>query len=102
MVSNDAAKQTAQQDDPRLAAGLYLRGLRETAGLSQKELASRIGLSYYTFISQIESGKGRIPSERYAAWAEALGQDPRDFAVRMLSFYEPHTHALIFGDQASA
>ena len=85
------------RQDLRLQAGSWLRGMREEAGLSQREFAERVGVVYYTFISQIESGKGRIPAERYESWAEALGVDARDFAVRMLGFYEPTTYRLIFG-----
>ncbi|MBP8937607.1 MAG: helix-turn-helix transcriptional regulator [Agrobacterium sp.] len=85
------------RQDLRHQAGGWLRSMREEAGLSQRELAERVGALYYTFISQIESGKGRIPPERYESWAEALGIDARDFAIRMLGFYEPTTHRLIFG-----
>jgi transcriptional regulator with XRE-family HTH domain len=86
----------------RLHSGVWLRAQRESRGLSQREFAERVGAVYYTFISQIEAGRGRIPSERYEAWAEALDLPPRDFAIRMLSYYEPVTHALIFGDNRVA
>ena len=96
MALRNTAEKSDAQAELRAQAGLWLKGLREEAGLSQRELADRIGLPYYTFISQIESGKGRIPSERYEAWADALEYDKKSFATKMLSFYEPHTHALIF------
>jgi transcriptional regulator with XRE-family HTH domain len=82
--------------DLRVQAGLWLRSEREKAGLSQRDLAEKVGALYYTFISQIEGGKGRIPPERYEAWAGALGIDARDFGIRMLGFYEPTTYRLIF------
>lgn len=85
-----------KRQDLRLQAGAWLKAAREEAGLSQRDLAEKVGALYYTFISQIEGGKGRIPAERYEAWAVALGMQPRDFAVRMLSFYEPTTYDLIF------
>jgi len=85
-----------KRQDLRLQAGIWLKSAREEAGLSQREFAEKVGALYYTFISQIESGKGRIPAERYEAWALALGIAPRDFAIRMLSFYEPTTYDLIF------
>lgn len=85
-----------RRQDLRLQAGTWLRAMREEAGLSQRELAEKVGALYYTFISQIESGKGRIPPERYESWAEALGLDAREFSIRMLSFYEPTTYRLIF------
>jgi transcriptional regulator with XRE-family HTH domain len=84
------------RQDLRAQAGLWLRTLREERGLSQRELAERVGALYYTFISQIESGKGRIPAERYEAWAVALGIETREFCIRMLSFYEPTTYRILF------
>lgn len=85
--------------DLRVSAGLWLRARREEKSLSQRDLAEKVGAVYYTFISQIEAGRGRIPAERYAAWAEALEIEPRAFAINMLRFYEPATHMLIFGSQ---
>ena len=56
----------------RRQAGQWLKMLRENAGMTQAELAERVGLRYYTFISQVESGLGRVPIEMQAAWAAAL------------------------------
>ena len=85
--------------DLRVEAGAWLRTLREARGWSQREFADRMGTIYHTFISQIEAGRGRIPSERYETWARALEVDPRKFAITMLSFYEPATYELIFGNK---
>ena len=41
----------------RKEAGLWLKELREKRGLSQRQL----GANYYTFISQLELGRVRIP-----------------------------------------
>ena len=60
--------------EQRAALGVWLKDLREQADLSQRELADKLSLDYYTFISQLENGRGRIPVHRYAEWAEALGQ----------------------------
>jgi len=38
-------------------------GKSQGRGLSQVQLADRLGLKYYTFISQVENGFGRVPSE---------------------------------------
>ncbi|MDO1585591.1 helix-turn-helix domain-containing protein [Rhizobium oryzicola] len=83
----------------RKEAGLWLRDKRETAGLSQRELATKVGFDYYTFISQIEAGRGKVPSERYEAYSVALNLDPREFAITMLRYNDPHTYALIFGER---
>jgi transcriptional regulator with XRE-family HTH domain len=84
----------------RKAAGAWLRTLREQRGLSQRELAAMVGAEYYTFISQLETGRGRVPPDRYEQWSTALGLDPRVFVKRLLSFYDPVTYHFLFaGDE---
>lgn len=80
----------------RREGGVWLKGLRERAKLSQRGLAERVGADYYTFISQLENGRGRIPPDRYQAWAEALGLEPRQFVRDLMRFYDPVTHAILF------
>ena len=82
----------------RNQAGVWLRDLRERRGLSQRELAAKVGAEYYTFISQLETGRGRIPPDRYLAWANALAVDPREFVQTLMSYYDPVTYNIIFGD----
>lgn len=85
----------------RQEAGAWFKELREAAGLSQREMASQLDLEYYTFISQLENGRGRIPQNRYRDWATVLGVDPKEFATKLLSFYDPETYDILFGDIAS-
>lgn len=84
----------------RREAGKWLRAKRETAGLSQRMLAEAVGIEYYTFISQLESGRGRVPPDRYEVFAHALGVEPKEFALIMMRYNDPITYALIFGDEA--
>lgn len=91
--ASDESKQLRQE------AGQWLRSLREGHSLTQRDLAERIGLRYYTFISQIESGQGRIPSEQYEAWARALEMEPREFVKTLMQFYDPHTYRLVFPEE---
>jgi transcriptional regulator with XRE-family HTH domain len=84
----------------RNEAGLWLRELREKRGLSQRELAEKVGAEYYTFISQLETGRGRIPPDRYLVWADALGVEPRAFVRTLMSYYDPVTYNIIFGEDA--
>lgn len=65
--------------------------------MTQRQLASAVGIEYYTFISQIEQGRGRIPPDRYEIWSKALKTDSREFAITMLKYNEPHIYELIFG-----
>ena len=85
----------------RQQAGRWLKTKREAAGLTQAELAERVGLRYYTFVSQVESGLGRLPIETQGAWATALGLNPGEFARTLLRFYEPELFRLLFGDEAA-
>ncbi len=85
----------------RRAGGEWLRKLREQRGLSQRELAKRVDADYYTFISQIETGRGRIPPDRYQVWAQALDIDAKLFVKTLLQYYDPITHAVLFPDEGS-
>ncbi len=83
----------------RRDAGAWLKELRGRAGLSQIELAEMLGLKYYTFISQVENGFGRVPTESMEAWAKALGADPAEFARKLVSYYDPELYRLLFKGQ---
>jgi transcriptional regulator with XRE-family HTH domain len=81
----------------RKQAGDWLKLRRADAGLSQADLAVRLGLKYYTFISQIENGFSRVPTEIMGAWASELGLEQAAFARHLLMYYEPELHRLLFG-----
>jgi transcriptional regulator with XRE-family HTH domain len=80
----------------RRAGGCWLKELREQRGLSQRDLARLVGAEYYTFISQLETGRGRVPPDRYRVWAEALGVEPSVFVKQLLSYYDPVTYDILF------
>ena len=96
-------QQSAHHDVQKLRreAGRWLKGLREKQGLSQRQLADLVGVEYYTFVSQLEVGRGRIPPDRYEAWAKALGMDPAEFVRHLMQFYDPETYRLLFGETQS-
>jgi len=60
------------------------------------QLAERLGYKYYTFISQIENGFGRLPTDSMEPWARALGVNPSHFAKKLISFYEPELYRLLY------
>ena len=97
-------QQSAQHDVQKLRreAGKWLKELREARGLTQRQLAERVGVDYYTFISQLEVGRGRIPPDRYERWARALGVNPAEFVRNLLRFYDPETFRLLFATQETA
>ena len=90
------AKAAPAAKEQRRQAGAWLKQLRGRTGLSQMELAQKLGLKYYTFVSQVENGFGRVPTDSMEVWARALGIDPSDFARQLLSFYDPELHRLLF------
>ena len=90
------AKAETQAKQLRKQAGAWLKELRGRAGLSQIQLADVLGFKYYTFISQVENGFGRVPVESMEAWAKALGAEPSSFAKQLLAFYEPELYRLLF------
>jgi transcriptional regulator with XRE-family HTH domain len=73
----------------RSKAGCWLRDLREKRGMSQRELAAKVGAECYTFISQLETGRGRIPPDRYFLWADALDVALEEFARSLTAFDDP-------------
>ena len=55
------------------AMGNRVRTLRESAGLTQDELAARLGYKSKASISRIESGEHEIPLAKMHDYADALG-----------------------------
>lgn len=98
MIASQRKASSEESREHRLALGVWLRDLREEQGLSQRDLSDALGLDYYTFISQLENGRGKIPSSRYRDWAQALGQDPKSFVRKLLMHYDPVSYDILFSD----
>lgn len=96
MYGNPQRLNTSEAQDLRKEGGRWLKAQREAAGLSQRQLAALVGADYYTFISQLETGRGRIPPDRYRDWAQALGLESRSFVQELLRFYDPITYGILF------
>ena len=63
--------------------GQYLRGKRREAGISQRELASRISLDY-SYISKLENDRLPPPSAKtVVSIAEALSTSRDEFLARV-------------------
>ncbi len=97
--SRQSHQDSAEVQKLRQECGAWIRSLRERAGLSQRDIAAAVGLEYYSFVSQIESGRGRIPTAQIRAWAQALKIAPRAFAMELLRFYDPVNYDILFGEE---
>jgi transcriptional regulator with XRE-family HTH domain len=91
------SRSSGSSKELRKRAGTWLKQRRQAVGLSQIELAQKLGFKYYTFISQVENGFGRVPSQSMEDWAAVLGIPPDEFARRLLSYYDPDLHRILFG-----
>lgn len=90
------SRQGQRANELRGKAGLYIRSLRQAAGLSQLEVSKALGYDYYSFISQVEQGVSRVPNDSYGEWAKVLKVDKREFVKKLLSFYDPETYAALY------
>ncbi|MEM9148139.1 MAG: helix-turn-helix transcriptional regulator [Pseudomonadota bacterium] len=79
----------------RRRLGRWLKKRREDQALTQADLANLLGLRYYSFVSQVENGLGRIPQDLYEAWAKALDLPVQDFAWTVLAHLEPGLYRLL-------
>ncbi|MCK5934515.1 MAG: helix-turn-helix transcriptional regulator [Fulvimarina manganoxydans] len=89
-IDGDAAKQLRKE------GGALIKDLRENTGLTQVDLAERLGYKFYTRVSQIERGIGRVPPEEFAAFADALGVEVRPFVLSLLRSYDPLVFEIAF------
>lgn len=94
--ANQNSREGSSSADLRKEAGRWLRARRCELGLSQRELAHRVNMEYYTFISQIEGGRGRVPADRLRDWSDALEMAPREFAKKLMMYYDPYTYEMLF------
>jgi len=63
----------------------FLRQMRESAKLTQRELAEKLGIQH-TMIHNSETAERRVDVAEFADWAKACGFDPveafRDFLTK--------------------
>lgn len=82
----------------RAAWGAVIKDLREAAGLTQNDMAKLVGQAYFTMISQVETGRVRIPPSDTKIWALTLGVDVQAFAKECVRNYETDEYFIaIFG-----
>ena len=71
-------------------AGHFLRDARETAGLSVKEMADRLGLADKSMLEEVESGESIMPLELMLRAASLVARhDPIPFLIKFMRTYNP-------------
>jgi transcriptional regulator with XRE-family HTH domain len=92
-VSIGAAKAILVRPEQRSAlkkTGTVLRGMREAAGLSVKEVGEAINLKDTALLELVENGKVALPFEIILRLASVLGRnDPISFVMRFTRSYNP-------------
>ena len=92
-VSLVAAKSVLVKPEQRAAlerTGSVLRSMRETAGLSVKEVGAAIDLKDPALLDLVENGKAALPFEMILRLASVLGRnDPMSFVMRFTRSYNP-------------
>ncbi len=104
-VSIGAAKAILVKPEQRAAlakAGIVLRGMREAAGLSLKEVGDAINLKDPSLLELVENGKVALPFEIILRLASVLGRnDPISFVMRFTRSYNPEVWHTLEGTWAS-
>jgi transcriptional regulator with XRE-family HTH domain len=92
-VSIGAARSMLPKPEQRRAlakAGSVLRGMREAAGLSLREVGEAINMKDPTLLDLVENGKVALPFEVILRLASVLGRnDPVSFVMRFTRSYNP-------------
>src|SRR5512144_742422 len=100
-ASLHAAKAILVKPEQRAAlekAGTVLRGMREAAGLSIKEVGEAINLDDPTLLDLVENGKIALPFEIILRLASVLGRnDPISFVMRFTRSYNPEVWKTLEG-----
>ena len=100
-VSIGAAKAILVKPEQRAAlekAGSVLRGMREAAGLSIKEVGAAIDLADPALLDLVENGKVALPFEIVLRLASVLGRkDPISFVMRFTRSYNPEVWKTLEG-----
>jgi len=100
-VSIGAARAMLVKPEQRAAlekAGHVLRGMREAAGLSLKEVGEAINLKDPTLLDLVEDGKVALPFEVILRLASVLGRnDPISFVMRFTRSYNPEVWQTLEG-----
>ena len=92
VLTNRSDPDTFRPDHLKLMydAGLYLRDMRQFAGLTVTDLAAALDMSDATLLEAVEAGTATLPFETILRMASVVARnDPVPFVIRMLRSYNP-------------
>ena len=69
--------------------GSYITPLRESQGLSRRELAERLHYAHQSSIWQVERGKIKVKPDQLGDWSRQLGVDLKELATVLFYYYYP-------------
>ena len=91
---------SVRQEFLRRTIGTRLKKARELAEMTQKEVADRLGVEYFTFVSQMENGRIAPPPSMWRKLADILGLDQAEFITHCLYNLYPEVYGALYGKKA--
>lgn len=96
MLSPETRKRNAAE------IGATIKRRRQELSMTQKDLGVKLGLNYYTMISQVENGYVTLPPALWAEVADALALDRVEWVATCLDHLHPDIFAALFGRASKA
>ena len=78
------------------ATAQFLAAAIDHSGLTQREIARRIGLAKPNVISMMKNGETKVPIDRIPALAKACDADPKDFLRVAMTEYHPEMWDVLY------
>jgi transcriptional regulator with XRE-family HTH domain len=83
------------------ALGEIIKTQRTAIGYTQKELADRLGLEYYTMISQLENGYVSVPPAMWVPLSFILKLNREEWVLMCLEEIAPEIYNALFGNNST-
>ncbi|MEQ6250916.1 helix-turn-helix transcriptional regulator [Sulfitobacter sp. HNIBRBA3233] len=75
-------------------AQMITKGIEES-GLTQREIADRVGFTHSSTLKMIEQGLTRVPLDRIPALAQTLGLDQSTLLLAAIAEYHPGIYEVL-------
>ena len=67
----------------------------ETSGMTQREIADRVGFRHANILSMLKKGETRVPLDRIPALAQTLGMDQAEFLLIAIEEYHSGVYEVL-------